>query len=358
MGASIGKFAKQAEACQTDKGRWMERYMSAKAELIQLKKQITDKVGADSLSSAASLTPNPFCPPQKVAVLLQPYLKYKREELEKSQITCRSDHYSKINRIFNLELENSRKAVDLSGDIIQNTYLLLSANMMLNDDMERKMGQLYKLHDGQRGVKFTSFAEKSPRSAEFEDEEDLICQSLEEEAFEDEIRQLSTADMDGVDVMACVPEHLPSRAKRALNVDEATSSESKRFAPNPSLMNVTQVLEKSPEKLSVFANPKPAAAVRHKTTIVPVTRKPGLSRALRETSSNVCKDFLIPKASIKPIINGRAQTPKEKENKRVVVIRKSPRRNSPNKSNLKNGNTRILPFETDNNEFYRFDFSD
>lgn len=233
-----------------------------------------------------------------------------------------------------MELENSRKAVDLSGDIIQKTYLLLSANMMLNDDMERKMGQLYKLHDGQRGVKFTSFAEKSPRSAEFDDEEDLICQSLEEEAFEDEMRQLSTADMDAVDVMSCVPEHLPTRAKRTLNVDEASSSESKRFAPN-NLMNVTQVLEKSPEKLPLFANPKPSAAIRQKATIVAVTRKPGLSRALRETSSNVCKDFLIPKASIKPIINGRAQTPKEKENKRVVVMRKSPRRNSPNKSNLK-----------------------
>lgn len=268
---------------------------------------------------------------QKIGTILKPYLKCKQEELEKTQISLRSDHFSKMNHIFNSELMNARKAIDLSGEIIQHTYLLLSANMMLTDDMERKMSQLHKLHDGQRGVKFTAGSDKSPRSPrspiynDEEDEEVANSHSLEVKAFEDEMIQLSMNGMDDFDV----PQHLPTRAKRALNIDDANTSEPKRFASD-NLLNVTQVLDPNPNVTITVT--KPSNAFKSKATIVPITRKVGLSRALRETSSNIRKDYAIPKASIKPIVNGLPQTPKEKENNRMVLMRKSPRRNSPNKS--------------------------
>lgn len=246
--------------------------------------------------------------------------------MEKAQLLCRSEHFSKINRIYSIELENSRKTIDLSGEIIQHTYLLLSANMMLTDDMERKMSQLYKLHHGQREVKFTNTNDKSLKSPNHHDDEDLTCRSLEEKAFEDEIEQLSTIDMNADDIMIAMPENMPSRAKRTLNIDDASTSEPKRFASDN--LNVTQVLDKMPPTI------KSTNTFRSKATVVPVVRKVGLSKALRETSSNICKDFVIPKLSIKPIINGHPQTPKEKENKRIVLVRSSPRRNSPSKSNL------------------------
>lgn len=42
--ASIGNFAKQIETYKTEKERWLKRFKDGKAELVQLTKEITDKV--------------------------------------------------------------------------------------------------------------------------------------------------------------------------------------------------------------------------------------------------------------------------------------------------------------------------
>lgn len=42
--ASIGKFAKQIDAFQIDKIRWLKRFQDGKMELAQTRKQITDEV--------------------------------------------------------------------------------------------------------------------------------------------------------------------------------------------------------------------------------------------------------------------------------------------------------------------------
>lgn len=274
-----------------------------------------------------------FSLPQRILMILQPYMRFKKEELDKAQTSFRSDHYLKINRILNVELQNARKAVQLSGEIVQRNYLLLSANMLLTDEMKNKMSLLYKLHDNQRGVKFSATNDASGKgTVDDQDDDDVGAPCIfEDVSFETDIEEMSTRDIEIEENLFLAPK--PILAKRMLNVDEATMSMPKRFAPSTEL-NVTQVLETATETSNKIES---TFCVKPKGTVKPTIKRTNSVRALRETSSNLNKvPFTVPKASIKPIINGRPMTPKQKENKRLLSAKKSPRR-SPRRSPRANG---------------------
>lgn len=244
--ASIGKFAKQIETCRIEKERWLARFKVAKVEMVQLTKEISNDVSAKCRRRIHAIKSFDF-PSfrlQRLKVMLEPYIKSKQIELAKAATECRSEHYCKIIRIYSAEMESSTKAVHLSGEIIQDTYYLLSAHQLLTIEMESKLNQLAKLHDGQRGVRFTTSGIDDAHNKNDHDDDDMShVQNIDDITLEAGLDIMSTDGDDAIFAMPAIPPPV-NRAKRALSIEEETISMPKRFIAvglNP--LNGTQVLE-------------------------------------------------------------------------------------------------------------------
>lgn len=255
---------------------------------------------------------------QRLKVLLEPYLKCKQIELGKAATACRSEHYCKIIRIYSAEMESSTKAVHLSGEIIQDTYYLLSAHQLLTNEMDCKMNQLSKVHDGQRGVRFTNGIDDAHGKPDLDDEDMSHGQNIDDITLE---TGLDLMNVDGDEAIFAIP--LPPPPKRFAATDF-------------SVLNATQVLETHSDDDENVRGVRPVVRVAKplmKTSSAASKRPTPISRALKETNVNVNKDWPVTKGTVKAQVNGRTVTMKEKENKRfLTVVVKSPRRNSPGAS--------------------------
>lgn len=266
--------------------------------------------------------------------MLDPYLKCKQTELAKAATECRSEHYCKIIRIYSAEMESSTKAVHLSGEIIQDTYYLLSAHLLLTNEMESKMNQLAKIHDGQRGVRFTNGLDDAHSKHDNDDDDMSQAQNIDDITLECGL-DLMQADGDEATFAIPLPPPMTSRAKRALNIEDGTMP--KRFAATESsALNATRVLETHSDDEENVRTARPVVTIGKppfKTSITIGKRPIQTSRALKETNTNVNKDSTVSRSVVKALVNGRPVTLKEKENKRfLTVVGKSPRRNSPGAS--------------------------
>lgn len=267
--------------------------------------------------------------------MLQPYLKCKQIELGKAATSCRSEHYLKIIRVYTAEMECSTKAVQLSGDIMQDTYYLLSANQLLTQEMEDKMLHLSKVHDGQRGVRFTNGVDGVHGRHDTDDDELMPAQNIDDITLE---TGLDLMNAEGDEAIFAIPLPPPpvNRAKRALITDEAGPSMPKRFIPSDSgVLDATQVLETHSDEEETLRTLRPVVVIGKP----PVKQLNGLGkrpvppgRVLKDSNMNVNKDCPVAKVMLKAVINGRPVTlkDKEKENKQkfLTTVKKSPRRNS------------------------------
>lgn len=265
--------------------------------------------------------------------MLDPYLKCKQSELAKAATECRSEHYCKIIRIYSAEMEISTKAVHLGADIIQDAYYLMSANHLLTIETENKMKQLAKVHDGQRGVRFTNGCDDAHTKHDNDDDDMAQALNIDDITLEPGLDLMNAEGDDAIFTIPLPPPANP-RAKRTLNIDNEGISLPKRMASTA--LNATQVLETHSDDEENIRGVRPLVIVGRppiKTTSTASRRPMPTSRALKETNVNVNKDCPATKPSIKALVNGRTVTLKEKENKRfLTVVGKSPRRNSPGAS--------------------------
>lgn len=263
-------------------------------------------------------------------VMLEPYLKCKRIELEKAATECRSEHHYKIIRIYSAEMECSTKAVHLSGEIMQDTYYLLKANYLLTNEMDGKMNQLAKLHDGQRGVRFANGPDDASNKHDHDDDDIPHAQSIDDITLDASLDLMSTDADEAIFAIPARPLQ-SNHAKRALIVEDGESV-SKRFAAaEPSPLNATRVLESHSDGEENSHSGRPVIKVIDRI----VSRRPiASSRALKETNTNVNKNP-SGKAPIRALVNGRMITLKENQNKtvRMTPSKRPPRiRNSPGAS--------------------------
>lgn len=218
--------------------------------------------------------------------------------------------------MYSQEVDKLRKAVAISGEIAQETYYVLQANLLLTDDVHDKLNQLYKSYD-QRGVKFAECDENAINELDVSSDANAydhmhdanisICISADDDTVS--AGQKRTRDQsDEPDV--------PEAKKRVIRAI---------YTEPEADLNSTQVLEVHADALtngtmdSTFAiKPKSSAGIGAKKAPQP----------LKESNPNIHKDFAVPKA--KPpyrVKSTLTSVQREKENKRTPFkLRKSPRR--------------------------------
>lgn len=134
MEASIDKYAKQAARIKNDDmSRWVKRFKEANRGLDSLKKEVKDQNMEDSLNL---------------------YMQKKNTELEISKTIMKANHVNKINNMYQAEMDNLKKVMVMSSEIMQDNYLLMRASGELDKSMKEKLHLLVKLLQGQRNVKF------------------------------------------------------------------------------------------------------------------------------------------------------------------------------------------------------------
>lgn len=167
MEASIDKYGKQAARIKNeDMSRWVKRFKEANRGLDSLKREIKE---------------------QNMDVSLDLYIQKKNTDLEISKTIMKANHVNKINNMYQAEMDNLKKVMILSSEIMQDNYLLMRASGELDKSMKEKLHLLVKLLQGQRNVKFADddiathttvvSAEESPSpssSPEHEDNNDCI----------------------------------------------------------------------------------------------------------------------------------------------------------------------------------------
>lgn len=99
---------------------------------------------------------------KKMTAALSPYLQMKNLELENSKMAVKIAHVLKVNNLHMHETQYWANIMQLSGEIIQDNFLLLRSMGEIGGNMKQKYQTLSKLLQGQRTVKF---AEDEPTLA-------------------------------------------------------------------------------------------------------------------------------------------------------------------------------------------------
>lgn len=255
-------------------------------------------------------------------------------EQKNSESMLKSTHTMKVLQFYNQENEKSRKIIELSNEILQESYFVLNGNMLLTETMREKFGQLYKIHD-QRGVKFT--------------ESDEIF-----EIFENHNQADYLFDFDHLMVKVEDPSNGGNSSNRnsgafkrsrefgGVNGDEFDVCPMKkrvvRSIFNGQNLDTKHVLASHAAELNPTDNDNnmnTTFAIKPVTTSVNSSgnNKVALHRALKESNSNIHKGFTAPKPITKPMAKVKStllhsgKQRSEKENKRTPSksIRRSPR---------------------------------
>lgn len=122
------------------------------------------------------------------------------------------------------ETENHQKISTIANELLQQNFLLLSANNLITNDMQTKYTQLYKMFDGRT----TKFAGDELLKGETEDYDILHAHNMDDDIEFENVDDLAQHEIETHQVFA-VPMGAP-RAKRALNDVTVTNSMPKRFA--------------------------------------------------------------------------------------------------------------------------------
>lgn len=223
----------------------------------------------------------------------------------------------KVVQMYNQEIERLRKAATLSGEIAQETYYVLKANMLLTDDVEDKLLQLYKSYD-QRGVKFAEHDENGTNDL------DVSYDANGHDLIQDTNLSIYMSHDDDM---------LMTGGKRLREHEEHDPQPMSKkrvirsiYTEPDADLNATQVLEVHDNGStgntldSTFAI-KPMPNAVSQTTVAKKS-------ALKDSNPNV--HFAAPKSQTKPpykVKSTLTSIQREKENKRTPFkLRKSPRR--------------------------------
>lgn len=226
----------------------------------------------------------------------------------------------KVSQINDHEIDKSRKTIDITSEIVEEAYIMLSSNLLLSEGLREKFNQLNKSYD-QRGVKFTDLDENMFNNVDMAMENDQMLLNISrDDSVPDDFKDLPAA-------YGTLKRYKPDDdhhcgqplKKRALNTV---------FDAEPTNLNSTQVIETHDGIREIDAT----FSLRPNKPIV----KPSESLAprhggLKESNPNIRKAFAAPRPVIKPITKVKSTLiglNREKENKRTPV-RRSPRRNSP-----------------------------
>lgn len=268
-------------------------------------------------------------------------------EQKNSESMLKSTHTMKVLQFYSQENEKSRKIIEMSNEILQESYFVLNGNMLLTEEMRDKFGQLYKIHD-QRGVKFTESDEifeisENHNQADFLFDADHLMIKADDltsggsgtSRSSGAFKRSHAGDGDEFDVCPT-----KKRVVRSIfdgqNLDmthvlaAAHHTNDLNAADDENNMNATFAIKPTIVNSSNGSNKVAATKV-----LAPS------ARVLKENNPNVHKGFAVPKVGTKPmtkvkstLINGGLQRG-EKENKRTPSksIRRSPRSVSVDPSN-------------------------
>lgn len=248
--------------------------------------------------------------------MLQYYLQHKATEQKNNETNLKSVHTMKVLQIYNQENEKSRKIIELSNEILQETYFVLNGNMLITDAMREKFNQLYKVHD-QRGVKFTE-----------SDEVFEISENLYQTDFPFDTDHLMVKDEFGLE------DGLIGATKRQRDTGDDTDVVPTKKRVVRSIfdgqnLDATQVLATHDDPNNDDSNMNATFAIKPTLNKCPI-KGTTPSRALKESNPNVHKGFAVPKQITKPVVTKFKSTliAPQKENKRTPThskIRRSPR---------------------------------
>ena len=180
--------------------------------------------------------------------MLEPHFKCKEIELQSCQKELRIEHVCKLNEMYYNESESNRNIMHKSNELLQHGYLLLSANGLMCSESDSKYKQLYKLHEGQRGVKFTTDDDDQTPDAQ-DDADNYMLSQLSYDRIVD--NGLDFGDIQPL-ALESKAQQVITKAKRALK-EISSAVPNKKFAasssesskPKASDLNTTQVLQKN-----------------------------------------------------------------------------------------------------------------
>uniref|UniRef100_A0A182UDN6 Uncharacterized protein n=1 Tax=Anopheles melas TaxID=34690 RepID=A0A182UDN6_9DIPT len=133
MEASVDRCGKQVANQQADKTRWQERFRQSLRSRNALRKEIVQS---------------------ELATVLKGILTGKDAEIEALQATLYKEHVLQMSFTYAQENKLWHNIMVLSGDIIQQNYLLLRSMDRLDNVTYDKLKRLVKLNQRQRGVTF------------------------------------------------------------------------------------------------------------------------------------------------------------------------------------------------------------
>uniref|UniRef100_A0A182I6D3 Uncharacterized protein n=1 Tax=Anopheles arabiensis TaxID=7173 RepID=A0A182I6D3_ANOAR len=168
MEASVDRCGKQVANQQADKTRWQERFRQSLRSRNALRKEIAQS---------------------ELATVLKGILTGKDAEIEALQATLYKEHVLQMSFTYAQENKLWHNIMVLSGDIIQQNYLLLRSMDRLDNVTYDKLKRLVKLNQRQRGVTFFDDDCKQQDRNDI----DLSSNSL------DDIANLSDCSEDAVD---------------------------------------------------------------------------------------------------------------------------------------------------------------
>uniref|UniRef100_A0A182M2S6 Uncharacterized protein n=1 Tax=Anopheles culicifacies TaxID=139723 RepID=A0A182M2S6_9DIPT len=288
--ASIDRCGKQVANQQADKSRWKERLRHARRNRNALRDEVMQS---------------------ELATVLKGYLSGKDAEIEAVTSTLWKDHVLQMSFTYDQENKLWQNIMMLSGDIIQQNYLLLRSMDRLDNVTMDKLKRLVKLNQRQRGVTFFDDDCQQDRN-----DIDLSSNSL------DDIANLSDCSEDAIDfpvenvtTSTIVGNGTNKRAK--LNDDSESESE-----PYPSTVHDSET-ESSVDR-NVFKKPKTVSrTISFKTTTVGGAARPTISRrtptkqskAMASAGTVASQRLKVPRLVVNNAPTRKQQLPSHDENK-------------------------------------------
>lgn len=249
----------------------------------------------------------------------------KDEQLRKNETQLKLDHTMQVMKIYSQELDSSQKTIQLSGQILKDNYLLLSAKMCLTEKMQEKYENLSKF--GQRNVRFTENDDMPQNDLDVNE----INHVHPNDVMISDDDSLLNVEPDEYVMNGEGSGHGSKRVRDSEDDEKPTKKFARAIFSNfPSNLNSTQVLDDltadDVKKLPVVDN-EITYGVQPNTSTVISQRHP---LTTRYPNLNINKDFSMPKAkAVKKVtkpVSSLVQTLREKENKRTPK-RVSPRQN-------------------------------
>uniref|UniRef100_A0A182N7G0 Kinesin motor domain-containing protein n=1 Tax=Anopheles dirus TaxID=7168 RepID=A0A182N7G0_9DIPT len=225
MEASIDRCGKQVTNQQADKSRWQERYRQSLRNRNALREEVMQT---------------------ELATVLKNYLGGKDAEIEAVRSTLWKDHVLQMSFTYDQENKLWHNIMMLSGDIIQQNYLLLRSMDRLDNVTLDKLKRLVKLNQRQRGVTFFDDDCQQGRA-----DIDLSSDSM------DDIANLSDCSADAVDFLSgdsTVALAIGGVAGKRTKVNDSSESDPDTETSNP-LKQATTIKDHAVE-MNVFKKPK------------------------------------------------------------------------------------------------------